>query len=453
MTRLSREKYFIGPRDMDHHSKLPMMLRLHGSITPKLILPVLLVGIWTAAITVFSELVFDLGTDQVFITVLGFVISLGLSVRCSVAMDRYSQGRQMWGQLKIQSHIVARLIWIHVQERHHISPELGKQDLLGKLRFLNLVVAFAVALKHKLRFEPGTHHEDLKHLVGHVDTYAGAADQPDAKPPGAMRRAFQLLGIPMATPNPRRLVKQARVPLGNLPLEILSYLSAHIKIMKNNGTLEDASMYQNHSHNSLNTFDEVLCATERIQNTPLPLAFSIAISQVTWLYIVLLPFQTYHSLGWNTIPACTIAAYIILGVGYIGRELEDPFGYDVNDLPLDSFCRQIRQDIDIITSRPPNLDEDSIFLEDSMPMYPLSYMSTRVWADRSVEEIHAALAHKVGLHQPMVDRERGSASRGTDCKNKDDANASLGNNAYAETGNDTSGRRRNNTSGSARNSI
>ncbi|CAN9297661.1 unnamed protein product [Alternaria alternata] len=130
------------------------MLRLHGSITSKLVIPILLVGGWATAITCISKLVYDLGSDQVFITVLGFVVSLALSVRSSTSTDRYFQGRQLRGRLRLASHILARLVWIHVEERHGFDVELRKQDLLGKVSCLNVIVAFAVALKHKLRFEP-----------------------------------------------------------------------------------------------------------------------------------------------------------------------------------------------------------------------------------------------------------------------------------------------------------
>ena len=68
------------------------------------------------------------------------------------------------------------------------------------------------------------------------------------------------------------------------------------------------------------------------------------------MYILLLPFQLYKLLGYITIPASVFAAYIILGIALIGREIENPFGTDVNDLPLDAFCLQIRKDVDIIMS-------------------------------------------------------------------------------------------------------
>ena len=59
-----------------------------------------------------------------------------------------------------------------------------------------------------------------------------------------------------------------------------------------------------------------------------------------------------------TIPGTLFATYIILGIALIGREIENPFGDDVNDLPLDSFCQDICRDIDVITSkRAPRSDE------------------------------------------------------------------------------------------------
>ncbi|KAF2628422.1 hypothetical protein BU25DRAFT_430745 [Macroventuria anomochaeta] len=406
MSRLRHEDYFTGPRGFDHHSRWPMMLRMHGSILPQLIVPLLLVGGWATMITCISKFVTDLGTDQVLITALGFVISLALS-----------------GRLRLACRTMGLLIWIHVEERHDVDPALGKNDLLGKVSCLNLVVALAVALKHKLRFEPGTHYPDLKHLVGHLDTWAQAVDSPNIKGPGAVRSVGQLLGIPMATPNPRHFVKKARAPLGDLPLEILAYLSAYMKTLYDNGTLRDYSIYQTQTLDALSVMDSVITETDRILNTPLPLAYSIAISQITWVYILLLPFQIFHSLGWNTIPACIIAAYIILGIAFIGREIEDPFGHDVNDLPLDAFCEQIRKDMDVIMSRVPPIENDFIHRKENMPLYPLSYLSTMAWAEKSVDSIHDALAQKPALKFPMVSLvteasrlERGEAGMQRNCK-------------------------------------
>ncbi|KAH8726162.1 Bestrophin, RFP-TM, chloride channel-domain-containing protein [Phaeosphaeriaceae sp. PMI808] len=391
------DDYFIGPRDLEAHSKWPIFLRLHGSITPEMILPLLFVGGWSAAITCISKFVHDLGINQLLLTVLGFVVGLALSFRSSTAYERYNEGRKYWAQLTLASQNLARLIWIHVDERHE-DPALGKQDLLAKISCLNLVAAYAVALKHKLRFEPYIHYDDMKHIVGHIDTYAKAAEQPDPRPkPNVFKITGQFLGLPMAESNPRKLLKKSRHPLGNLPLEILSHLSSYMKQIYDNGTFK-VSIYQTHSLNALTTMNDVLTGTDRILNTPLPIAYSIAIGQITWVYILLLPFQLYKSLGWVTIPASIFAAYIILGIALIGREIENPFGDDVNDLPLDAFCDQIRKDIDIIMSKAAPTFVDAVNHGDNQLLYPLSHLGSAGWADKSVDEIRDALASKPNFH-------------------------------------------------------
>ena len=61
-----------------------------------------------------------------------------------------------------------------------------------------------------------------------------------------------------------------------------------------------------------------MTGTERVLNTPLPLAYTILISQITWVYVLVLPFQLYPELGWITIPGsmgklqCCISKYTFL---------------------------------------------------------------------------------------------------------------------------------------------
>lgn len=90
-----------------------------------------------------------------------------------------------------------------------------------------------------------------------------------------------------------------------------------------------------------------------------------------------------------------MAAYIILGLATIGSEIENPFGQDVNDLPLETYCRQIALEIDIITATPrPNVDD---FMEraDNLVLFPLSQMGYPDWKERSVDDIRGALRTKM----------------------------------------------------------
>ncbi|EYE97829.1 UPF0187 domain membrane protein [Aspergillus ruber CBS 135680] len=394
------DRYFHGPRDLDKHSKWPIFLRLHGSVMPRLVLPLLCVALWSTLITCISRFVQNLGIDNILLTVLGFVVGLALSFRSSTAYERWADGRKYWSLLIQVSRNIARTIWIDTAER---EGEEGKQDLLGKLTVMNLILAFAVALKHKLRFEPDVGYDDLKGLIGHLDTFAKEAhDRNNLKPPrkSSWKAAGEYLGISFAESNPRKLIKRSKKPLGHLPLEILNHLAAYIDRCIDNGTLS-CSLHQGQAISGLATLNEVLTGTERVLDTPLPIAYTIAISQIAWIYVLVLPFQLYTTLQWVTIPASIIAAYIILGLDTIGSEIENPFGHDVNDLPLDTYCRQIALELDIITAMPPPKVDDFTTRDENLVLYPLSTTGFPEWKDRSVEEIRSALRTKVVANIPV----------------------------------------------------
>lgn len=105
---------------------------------------------------------------------------------------------------------------------------------------MNLILAFAVALKHKLRFEPDVAYEDLAGLIAHLDTFANQAhDRSVMHPPSKTpwKSIGEYLGFSFAKSNPRKLIKRSKKPLGHLPIEILIHLSAYIDSCVRNGTL------------------------------------------------------------------------------------------------------------------------------------------------------------------------------------------------------------------------
>ncbi|KAF1808685.1 UPF0187-domain-containing protein [Eremomyces bilateralis CBS 781.70] len=389
------EDYFAGPKEYDRHSKWPIFMRLHGSILPEMILPLIVVGCWSTAITVISELVTPLGISNVLLTVLGFVVGLALSFRSSTAYERYAEGRKYWGQLIQTAQTLARTIWIHVHEREETYTE----DLLGKVTALNLIVAFCIALKHRLRFEPFIHYDDICGLVDHLDTFARDASDIDGgneKRHGLLKATGQYLGVSFAESNPRKVMKKATKPLGNLPLEILSYLSIYIETSMRDEMLR-TSMFQVHAANSISTFNEVLVGCERVLNTPLPTAYTIAIAQITWLYIIILPFQLVGTLNWIAIPGSLVAAYIILGLALIGREIENPFGRDVNDLPLDQFCDVLSEEIDTIMSIKMPTPNEWMKVPENKVLYPISNSSFAAWNARGEKAVREALSSKAKM--------------------------------------------------------
>lgn len=288
---------------------------------------------------------------------------------------------------------------------------MGKEDLLAKVTGINLILTFAVALKHRLRFEPYAHYADISALTHHLNTYAQSATTPEVlveKARTPWKRAGEYLGLSFAASNPRKAIKRSSKPIGNLPNEILTYLNAYIEGTIRNGTLE-SPVVLGQILGAMNALTDCSAAAERVLQTPLPVGYNILISQIVYLYVYLLPFQLFDALKWVTIPGTIAAAYIIVGLMAIGNELENPFGNDVNDLPLDHYCAELARELDILTSvKAPSWDEivygrservsadtEEELMRENKVLWPLSNSGVRMWRHRDEKEIRDALAQKV----------------------------------------------------------
>lgn len=394
-TSIDLDDYFTGPRDILKHSKWPLFMQMHGSILPKMIVPLLWMCLWSACITCIHMLKTTMAVDSVLLTVLGFVVGMGLSFRSSTAYERYAEGRRYWAQLILACQNLGRVFWIHGGDPENVDR---RQSLLRKIGCMNLLLAFSVALKHKLRFEPYTGYEDLEHLVAHLSTFAQEATAAEPEKVQEKKKNFfketgEYLGVSFAASNPRKTIKKASRPLGNLPLEILSYLSCLVDKMVEDGQLK-VPMQQTIAYNNVSLLNDIMTGTERVLTTPLPIAYTIAISQITWVYVMLLPFQLVGKLEWITIPATVAAAYIILGILFIGREIENPFGEDVNDLPLELYCEQVASELDIISSF--EKSDPYAFMESglNLPLFPASMAPYPIWMTRSENRVHSAIVNK-----------------------------------------------------------
>ncbi|KAF3935130.1 hypothetical protein ABW20_dc0102002 [Dactylellina cionopaga] len=401
------DAYFNGPIDATESSKLPYFMRLRGSVLPGLIIPMLFVAAWAIWITCVHELVRPLNINSVLLTVLGFLVGLALSFRSSTAYERYNDGRKCWSNLTLHVRNIARIIWIHTRER---EGEHAEDDLLDKLTALNLLLAFCVSLKHKLRHQPEYDYNDLQGLITNLQTFAKQAheDLPPRKALTTPQRISSYLGITFLEKHPVRrykAYKKAGKHHGNLPLEIMTYISSYVDTSIANGLLP-MSACQSMIMSYLGGMNDALTNCERISQTPLPVAYNIVISQITWLYVLFLPFQLVQTLEWVAIPGTLIAAYIILGFAAIGREIEDPFGEDVNDLNLDRYCESIAIELDMIASVPPPKRTDWILRADNYVMFPNTNEGYTAWKAKGITKIREELQKKPMWHiNPALARE------------------------------------------------
>lgn len=98
---------------------------------------------------------------------------------------------------------------------------------------------------------------------------------------------------------------------------------------------------------------DVLGGCERISKTPLPLAYQIHLQQILLIYCLILPLKIVNNLGLFTGLIVAIMTFTLLGIEEIARQIENPFGYDENDLQLDAICQTMLRNIQDLISLPP----------------------------------------------------------------------------------------------------
>jgi putative membrane protein len=76
---------------------------------------------------------------------------------------------------------------------------------------------------------------------------------------------------------------------------------------------------------------------------------------------LLLPFQVVDELKWYTAPAVALVSFTLFGIEAIGVEIENPFGTDPNDLPLDAICNTIQGNVNDLIGIEPHYRRSSAF--------------------------------------------------------------------------------------------
>ena len=86
------------------------------------------------------------------------------------------------------------------------------------------------------------------------------------------------------------------------------------------------------------SFNDICGACERIKNTPIPYSYSAFLKKIIFIYIITLPFGYVFNLGYYVIPVIAFIFYVIASLELIVEEIEDPFGNDANDLPIEKIA-------------------------------------------------------------------------------------------------------------------
>jgi putative membrane protein len=96
---------------------------------------------------------------------------------------------------------------------------------------------------------------------------------------------------------------------------------------------------------NLTALTEAWGGAERIVKTPIPFAYAQHIKTFLTLFIFTAPFAMVDAMGPFTPIAAALVAFALFGIDEIGVEIEDPFGQDLNDLPVDAIGDTILRDL------------------------------------------------------------------------------------------------------------
>ncbi|HVD99292.1 MAG TPA: bestrophin family protein [Cytophagaceae bacterium] len=127
------------------------------------------------------------------------------------------------------------------------------------------------------------------------------------------------------------------------PAAIANIIMSKIEDLWKNKHISD--MQQIVLVNQVTTMVDVVGRCERIKNTPIPIAYAFLLKFFIVLYVMILPFGLLDELQWWSVPLSIILYYIMMSIVLTAEEIEDPFGKDLNDLPMDEIASNIRKNV------------------------------------------------------------------------------------------------------------
>jgi putative membrane protein len=274
-----------------------LIIKFHKSDTFRILLPTLFsIGIYAAIVVYCEAHFFHINTKNptVMHAILGFVLSMLLVFRTNSAYDRWWEGRKIWGSFVNNSRNLSlklSVILIHEKDRQELK---------------NLIINYVYTVKNHLR---------AKYIQDEFIT----------------TKNLQLSEFADANHKPNLIAKELYSKIHTLH-QNKDLANEHLLIL----------------NEELKSFTDNCGACERIKNTPIPYSYNIFLKKMIFLYCISLPIFFGSEFGYTTVPITIIVLYVFASIELIAEEIEDPFGEDENDLPLDDICGRIKTNLNDI---------------------------------------------------------------------------------------------------------
>lgn len=283
--------------DYNPKSWWKLIFMFHRSDTFRMLIPAMLgVAAYTALVAYLEADVFhvEFKNSTIVHSLVGFVLSMLLVFRTNTAYDRWWEGRRIWGGIVNNSRNLALKLSVLVD------------DAATRQRFRILITNQVMAMKWHLRkgFNINDFQESERYPIAEFKRWQHM--------PNAIMQAIY-----------REVEELHRSKKING--EQLIYLNAELQ-----------------------SFTDHIGACERIQKTPIPYSYSMFLKKVIFLYIFTMPIGFVVEFGYWAVVIIPLVFYIFASIEVLAEEIEDPFGQDTNDLPLNRMSNTVRDNLNEI---------------------------------------------------------------------------------------------------------
>lgn len=284
----------MKPRSHNLLTWVPHLFLFYKEKVFRKLLPIIfIIIIYAVIIACFFENATRYNLGQ-FHLIFSFILTIIISFRVNTSYARWWEGRVLWGAI--------------VNNCRNLSLKFDAFVGLNEYPdFYKLIKTLPLIIKAHLRKE---HDEILKELL------SLCIHEFEGKNPVLLvaKRMYQLLN-------------QLRQE-NKLQLEQYLSLDTHL----------------------VNLID-MTGSCERIVNTHVPPAFAFFVKQALLFYAIMFPFGWIDTFGFLIIPMMVMIVYILLGLEILSEELEEPFGKDDNDLPLNAIAKNIVRNVEQISEK------------------------------------------------------------------------------------------------------
>ena len=276
------------------HQWISHFFDIRGSMVREIAGRVAICTLWSAVVTYYIiEYRPELAVESTMHRLVGLVLSLLLVFRTNSAYDRFWEGRRLWGSIINESRNLARLAKAWLGD----APDLMRE-----------IVRWTATYPHAVTADLRGRHE-----LGPI-----AKRLPPEEVIGA-------IGDPLT------------------PLAVATRITELLGEANKRGVISDIVL--THIAQNVQLLIDYLGGCQRIHTTPIPFAYMVHLRRALVIYCLTLPFALAGEYGWAGILGTLLISFLMFGIEEIGVEIEDPFGVDANDLPLNEFCAIIERNL------------------------------------------------------------------------------------------------------------